>query len=329
MEVLSLSFNQDQSCFACGMSNGFRIFGSDPLKLKKQQQFDGAVGQVEMLFCCNYVAIVGSGQRPAFPLHKVVIWDTSQSRIVVEMELWSPVRAVRLRRDRIVVALDSTVHVFSFTEQPHQLNVFDSWSNTRGLVCLCPSSDNSLLAFPSPSQMGAVQLIHLAETDKVSSVIPAHNSSLAALALNVHGTRLATASEKGTLIRVYDTSTLVMLFELRRGANSAIIYSLNFSTDATRLCCSSSHGTVHIFSLDNERQSSKILRKIVKGGVSFSRFQLPQLNNSPMRSVSAFGSQPGSIIVACEDGSYYKFHFDEPGGQCTRQTYSLFLEIAD
>jgi len=157
--------------------------------------------------------------------------------------------------------------------------------------------------------------------------VNAHESNLAALSFNAPGTRFATASEKGTLIRIFDTRTGLKMLELRRGANPASIYSLNFSHDSSLLCCSSSHGTVHIFSLKVIRQSSRILGKLVKAGVSFSRFQLPQTQKGAVRTIATFCSQPGSIIVAGEDGSYYKFHFDEPGGQCTRQTYTLFLEM--
>lgn len=41
--------------------------------------------------------------------------------------------------------------------------------------------------------------------------IPAHNSSLACLALSLDGKRLATASEKGTLIRVWGTTDQQLL----------------------------------------------------------------------------------------------------------------------
>ena len=74
------------------------------------------------------------------------------------------------------------------------------------------------------------------------------------MAVNHKGTMIATASTKGTLIRIWDAAKRLMLAELRRGTDQALLYCINFSPRDEWICCSSDKGTVHIFALQDYRE---------------------------------------------------------------------------
>ena len=84
-----------------------------------------------------------------------------------------------------------------------------------------------------------------------ASLIQAHETEMAVLALSPDGSKIATASEKGTLVRVWDCGSGEPLRELRRGVDRAEIYCLSFNSSSTYLACSSDKGTVHVFALSD------------------------------------------------------------------------------
>ncbi|KAF5836362.1 WD40-repeat-containing domain protein [Dunaliella salina] len=245
-QLLHVSFNQDCGCFACGTSNGFRVYNCDPFKETFCRGFNnGGIGAVEMLFRCNILAIVGGGPSPKYPPTKVMVWDDHQGKCIGELSFRSQVRAVRLRRDRIVVALEHKVLVYNFGDLK-LLHQIETLANPCGLVAISSAAESTVLAAPGlHTGQIRVELYDRRQTKFIS----AHSNSLTCLTLSLDGKRLASASEKGTLIRVWNTADGQLLQELRRGADPAVVHSLAFSRGCEWLAVSSDKSTVHVFAL--------------------------------------------------------------------------------
>ncbi len=79
--------------------------------------------------------------------------------------------------------------------------------------------------------------------------------------MTADGSKLATASHKGTIVRVWDVATSQNIYEFRRGVERANITCLAFSWDDQWISCSSDKGTTHIFYLENEAKQNKNKKK--------------------------------------------------------------------
>ncbi|KAK4040392.1 WD40-repeat-containing domain protein [Parachaetomium inaequale] len=248
--VLSISFNDDCSRFAVGLNTGFCILDADTCLLRETRDFNAGVGLVQMMGKANYVGLVGGGRQPKFAANKLIIWDDLKSKAALEISALTPVRGAQLSKEHIVVVLQNSVRVYRFAKPPNLLSAYETANNPWGLCCLSPKR----IAFPGRTT-GHVQLVEIA-TGNVS-IIPAHTSAVKAIQLSPDGELLATASETGTLIRVFSTSNCARLVELRRGIDPATIFSLAFNPSGTMLACTSDKSTLHIFDVPHPRRPSR------------------------------------------------------------------------
>ncbi|KAI4301774.1 hypothetical protein L6164_035021 [Bauhinia variegata] len=345
--LLHLSFNQDSGCFAAGTDHGFRIYNCDPFREIFRREFGpgGGIGLVQMLFRCNILAFVGGGSDPRYPVNKVMIWDDHQSRCIGELSFRSEVKGVRLRRDRIVVVLAHKIFVYNFTDLK-VLHQIETIANPKGLCEVSHVSGTMVLVCPG-LQKGQVRVEHYAS--KRTKFIMAHDSRIACFALTQDGRLLATASSKGTLVRIFNTLDGSLLQEVRRGADRAEIYSLAFSATAQWLAVSSDKGTVHVFGLKvdsgllghdrscNATESNATNPSTVSS-LSFIKGVLPKYFSSEWsvaqfrlhegaQYVVAFGHQKNTIVILGMDGSFYRCQFDPvTGGEMTQLEYYSFLK---
>lgn len=132
----------------------------------------------------------------------------------------------------------------------------------------------------------------------------AHESALRGLALTADGTKLATASTKGTVIRVWNVATSTCLQEFRRGVERVQITCLAWSWDHSYLACTSDKGTAHVFEVSETASPDKgwlsSVRKSIEGEA---RKSISQIRGIPHPQACAFlPDPPHTLAVVGWDG---------------------------
>ncbi|KAK4700494.1 autophagy-related protein 18, partial [Phenoliferia sp. Uapishka_3] len=192
----------------------------------------------------------------------------SRQSTICELTFPTTILAVKLNRRRLVVVLEERIYVYDISNMK-LLHEIETSPNPQAICALSPSSENSYLAYPSPlpspaapfastppaappsanSQSTGDVLLFDAVSLSVTNIIQAHKAPVANLSLNPSGTLLATASDKGTVIRIFSVPNGDKVHEFRRGSYPAKIYSISFNAVSSLLCVSSDTETVHIFKL--------------------------------------------------------------------------------
>lgn len=87
------------------------------------------------------------------------------------------------------------------------------------ITCSVNSSELSLIS----------SFFFIAVVDKsIDLVIPAHDTEVGAIAVNPDGTLIASASERGHIIKIYSTDAGEVVQELKRGNSKAYIENILF-----------------------------------------------------------------------------------------------------
>lgn len=228
---------------------------------------------------------------------------------------------------RVLVALPNAVHVLNLQLQlQHE---YETQDNPYGACAMCRVDSAWLLAMPG-RLAGHVQLVTLPDDDATMAptvnIVRAHDSGIACVALSADSRMLATASHKGTLIRVWDTHRSIQLAELRRGIDHARIDDIVFSPPLPALqgrqllSVASDKMTIHLFDLQVESAESRNVRSRWQSlgpllpSYFTSEWSSFQANLAPAdklgmvdASVKRLAWRNGSLLCVSTDGLWRKF----------------------
>ncbi|KDR16597.1 WD repeat domain phosphoinositide-interacting protein 2 isoform X2 [Zootermopsis nevadensis] len=338
--VLFVNFNQDCTSLAVGTKTGYRLFSLSSVDNLESiyENVSEDICIVERLFSSSLVAVVSLNSP-----RKLKVCHFKKGTEICNYSYSNTILAVKLNRVRLVVCLEESLYIHNIRDMKVLHTIRDTPPNPFGICTLSINSDNCFLAYPGSNSIGEVQIFDAVNLH-AETMIPAHDSPLAALGFSPSGTKIATASEKGTVIRVFFIRDGTKLYEFRRGVKRCVsISSLAFSMDSTYLCCSSNTETVHVFKLEEPNQLPRLaseekqgwmgyLTKAVSASASYLPSQMTDVFNQGrsfasvhlpfqgLRNVCAITmiQKVLRLLVASADGTLYVYNLDtKEGGDCT------------
>eukprot|EP00730_Choanoeca_flexa_P000069 TRINITY_DN10030_c0_g3_i1.p1 TRINITY_DN10030_c0_g3~~TRINITY_DN10030_c0_g3_i1.p1 ORF type:complete len:382 (+),score=32.33 TRINITY_DN10030_c0_g3_i1:162-1307(+) len=324
LKLKGVRFNSDGGCFAVATEAGFWIYNSHPTAEITHRDI-GGLSLAVMLDRTNIIALVGGGSRPFSSSNTVTIWDDNKRAAVACIESKTPVLNVLLKSNRMVLVLEHTVVVYSFPELI-ELQRLETLANLTGLAAMTSAATVSLLAIPG-LQPGQVHLLDLAQSQpRAPLMFQAHQHALAQLALSSTGRKLASASTRGTIVRVFNARTGDQLCEFRRGLTPAIVAGLVFSRDASLLCACSDR-TAHLYHLDQLELNADVawtakmgesllgMKGIAQQYRSFAELELHR------PSVCCFAKDNSSLMAIGQHGAAYRYGFGLRGRDASKDKF--------
>lgn len=352
-----VQFNQDCTSLVAGSSSGYHLFALTPDD-GIEEIYASRSGQetclVNRLFSSSLVAVVTvSAPR------KLIVCHYKKGTEICNYSYSNTILAVKLNRSRLIVCLEESLHIHNIRDMKVLHTIRDTPPNPRGLCALSPCVERCYVAYPGSSAVGEVQIfdaVHL----NAKCVISAHDSPLAALAWSMCGRRLATASERGTVIRVFAVPERTRLYEFRRGVKRCVsIACLAFSACGAYLAATSNTETVHVFRLQEPAPAAPAdeparaedepatwmgwlssavsagagylpaqVADVLAQGRAFAAARLPVTGHRAVAAITNVSRTP-RLLVATSAGVLYVYALDAAeGGDCTLLRQHQFLEGA-
>lgn len=335
--LICASFNQDCTSVAVGTKSGYSLFSLSSVEKLDQIHECSDIPEVyivERLFSSSLVVVV-SLQMP----RRMNVYHFKKGTEICNYSYSSNILSVRLNRQRLIVCLEGAIYIHNIKDMKLLKTISDTPSNPTGLCALSVNHSNSYLAYPGNSSIGEI-LVYDTNNLNIVTMIPAHDSPLAAMTFNSTGCKLASASEKGTVIRVFSVPEGERLCEFRRGMKRYVnISCLTFSMDSRFLSASSNTETVHIFKLDQLSQSSPqespswsgYMGKMFMAASNYlptqvsdimnqdRAFATVRLNFSGQRNICMLAviQKLPRLLVASSEGYLYVYNLDpQDGGEC-------------
>ena len=149
-----------------------------------------------------------------------MIWDDESTTEVKEIRMKSKIQNAKIKKKFLYVVCEDEITVIS-TSDFSTIETIPTVENPSGICAIAHDPNTNLFAWPG-LEKGQIQIKNF-DMDKSSQVLKAHENFIALIEFNFLGDLIATASDKGTLIRIFNTKDKTLVTEVRRGSEKAEI----------------------------------------------------------------------------------------------------------
>ena len=326
-----ISFNQDNSLISIGTNRGYKIIQISPVFFH-ENNLSGSLSRCELSYRSNLLALVGGGKIPKFNSKKVVIYNDLEDCIESEYKFATPVLNVKFKKDFIFIVCEKKIYVFNLNTSQN-IDTFDTITNKRGIIAVNGCPEKTIMAHPIEPEddpdKGYVGIKNY-KTNKYFPLL-VHDEKISYMEMDYNGLILATANDKGTIIRLHNLLDKTLIYECKRGKDKAIINFITFDLEYNYIGVTSTKGTIHIWKLDDliqkENKDSKMIYSLKKNNNNGYKTEL-SFAKIKFQKQCIFCFRPGNtVFIISQDEKYYISKIEKKGGYFTATELKDFYKL--
>jgi len=338
-----LNSTNKYACIATDI--GFTIYSIHPLKKIISREIQGGVSIIKMLDESNIFLFVGRTENGPYPYNKFIIWDDNKKVVLGEILYNQRIQNIDVTQTHIYIQTDKKLYIYQF-DNLLLLKQLDCNNSTNFSLSYI---DSEIIVYPSLNT-GQITILNMKNENSFN--IEAHTSNIEQITISHNGKYIATASEKGTIIRLFDVDSQKLINEFRRGTEQVPIIQLAFHPNLSILLVESDKGTIHLF--NTEIQNDKVIKidniseevwnipenRIFQNyGISYVKFLLPSYFHSKWSFMSYSISNINTLNIFDEnicmiysfgnDGQYYECSYNDINNPTINKVMKYIIDKDD
>ena len=324
-DSIYLGINQTNNFCCFGTSIGFYIYQINPFQKIISRRIDGGVSIVKMLSESNIIIFTGKSNIGLYPNNKLIIWDDQKKDVIGEMSYDNKILNIDVTKHNIIVMTNTKIYIYNFDS----LILDKTFDNHKDNNLLCVGlTESDYIVYPS-GEAGVINIKKI--SDDYNENFKMHSHPIAHIHLSYDGNYLVTASEKGTIIKILDITTLQIIKEFRRGCDPTKITDLKLSQDNSLLLVSSVKGTIHLYNTEIAQNNSlgknkqinldkipliptlkQYIPNKIKPSYFGSEWSFSQVYIQNITTYSIVNTDKKKIYSFGNDGQFYEICFNDP-----------------